>query len=145
MSCIRKRGLQGCSGAFGFDRIVYGFAYHRWVGGCADLDCDLDWLPARREKWWTRMNNISVQNRPGARLLKGWWHPVVNVWRDGRIIASETMSDKYPMRADALKAAKSHCETVDTIVRAALTPVTVTKAASTDDNPMNENISTATL
>jgi hypothetical protein len=79
------------------------------------------------------MNKISVQNRPGARLLRGLWQPVVNVWRDGRIIASETMSDKYPTRADALKAAKSHCETVDSIVRAALTPVAVTKPNDTDD------------
>lgn len=81
------------------------------------------------------MNTISVQNRPGARLLRGMWQPVVNVWRDGRIIASETMGDKYPTRTDALKAAKSHCEKVDAIVRAALTPITVTKPSSADETP----------
>jgi hypothetical protein len=80
------------------------------------------------------MKNISVQNRPGARLLRGMWQPVVNVWRDGRIIASETMSDKYPTRAAALKAAKSHCDKVDEIVRAALTPITVTKQEQVEGN-----------
>lgn len=81
---------------------------------------------------------ISVQNKPGVKLLRGMWHPVVNVWREGRIIASEVMTDKYPDRAAAQRAAKAHCDKVDAIVRAALTPVTVVQSVKGEGDGNDE-------
>lgn len=74
-----------------------------------------------------------VRNVAGVKLVRGQWRPVVNVSLNGRLIASEVMPHSTPVRADALKLAKEYCKRVDTIVRAALTPLTV--VATPDEEP----------
>lgn len=77
---------------------------------------------------------LQVQYKPGVKLVRGFWRPVVNVWCNGRIIGCEVFPQPFPLRADAMQSARMLCDKVETILRAALTPVTVTKQVQVEDN-----------
>lgn len=76
---------------------------------------------------------LQVQYKPGVKMVRGFWRPVVNVWCNGRIIGCEVFPQPFPLRADAMQSARMLCDKVETILRAALTPITVTKPDSADD------------
>lgn len=83
---------------------------------------------------------LQVQYKPGVKTVRGFWRPVVNVWCNGRIIGSEVFPQPFALRVDAMHSARLLCDKVETILRAALTPVTVTTLDSTDEIPADNPI-----